>query len=165
MYQRDCMDSNIENQLIMILSDLNKVEGIDSSLIADSNGTVICHNMSRGTDTSLFGPMAHVITSSSKRLLNSANGGEIQRVLVESYGGKALFLHLENIYFIVLMEISANVGLVMVSAKRAAQEIIKLTKDMVIVVPVEEEIAIVPNEIEAQSEEKITAQDEIEVPS
>ncbi len=164
MCQRDYMDSNIENQLTMILSDLNKVEGIDSSLIADSNGAVICHTMSRRTDTSLFGHMAHVITSSSKRLLNSANGGEIQRVLVESHGGKALFLHLENTYFIVLMEISANVGLVMVSAKRAAKDIIKLTKDMVPAAPVEEEVIATQDEVEAPSEE-ITTPDETEVPS
>lgn len=133
------MDSNIENQLTRILSDLNKVEGIVGSLIADNRGNVLCHNMSQGTDTSLFGPMAHVIISSSKRLLVSADQGEIQRVLVESYGGKALFLHLENTYFVVLMEISANVGLVMVSAKRTVTEIIEITKDIVPVVPVEEE--------------------------
>ena len=142
MNQRGYMDSNIENQLIKILSNLDKVDGIDGSLIADSNGNVLCHTMSRGTDTSLFGPMANVIMSSSKRLLNSANGGEIQRVLVESDEGKALFLHLENTYFIVLMEISANVGLVMVSAKRAVREIVKLTKDIIWAVPVEEEIIV-----------------------
>ena len=157
MNQRDYMDSNIENQLTKILSNLNKVEGIDGSLIADSNGNVLCHTMSRGTDTSLFGPMANVIMNSSKRLLNSANGGEIQRVLVESNGGKALFLHLENTYFIVLMEISANVGLVMVSAKRAVREIVELTKDIIWAAPVEEEIIV-------DSQEEITVtSEEIEV--
>jgi len=160
------MDSNIENQLIRILNGLNKVDGIDSSLIADSNGNVICHNMSRRTDTSLFGPMAHVITSSSKRLLNSANQGEIQRVLVESREGKALFLHLGNTYFITLMEISANVGLVMVSAKRVAQEIIEITRDMVPVLPVEEELIPVSYEgtpvtsQETEISEGITIEDE-----
>ena len=142
------MDSNIENQLIKIINDLNKINGVEGNLIVDSNGNVMCHSMSRGTDTSLFGSMAHVITSSSKRLLNSANQGEIQRVLVESHGGKALFLHLGNVHFIVLMEISANVGLVMVSAKRAALEIIELTKDMVLVEPVEEVPAPTPEKTE-----------------
>lgn len=131
------MDSNIESQLITILNDLSKTNGIEGNLIVDSNGNVICHNMSRGTDVSLFGSMAHVITGSSKRLLNSTNQGDIQRVLVESHNGKALFLHLGNVHFIVLMEISANVGLVMVSAKRAALEIIELTKDMAPIKPVE----------------------------
>lgn len=147
IYQSGYMGSNIENQLTKILSDLNKIDGVNSSLIADSNGNVICHNMTRRTDTSLFGSMAHVITSSSKRLLNSANQGEIERVLVESDGGKALFLHLGNVHFIVLMEISANVGLVMVSAKRSALEIIELTKDMISIEPVGEE-AIATSEME-----------------
>jgi len=125
------MDSEIETQLNKILVDLNKIEGIESSLIADSNGNIISHTMSRSADISLFGPMAHVITGSSERLLNSANAGKIERVLVESKEGKAFFLHLGNIYFIVLMQISANVGFVMVSAKRAASEIVELTKDLV----------------------------------
>ncbi|MEN6553809.1 MAG: roadblock/LC7 domain-containing protein [Methanobacterium sp.] len=150
------MDSDIESQLIRTLNNLDKVEGIDGSLIADDNGNVLCHTMSRGTDTSLFGPMAHVIMSSSKRLLNSADSGEIQRVLVESYGGKTLFLHLENTYFIVLMEISANVGLVMVSAKRAAKDIMKITRGIVWEVPVEEEVLI-----DSQEEIQATSTSEV----
>ena len=158
MNQRGYMDSDIENQLIRTLNNLDKVEGIDGSLIADDTGNVLCHTMSKGTDTSLFGPKAHVIMGSSKRLLSSADGGEIQRVLVESYGGKTLFLHLDNTYFIVLMEISANVGLVMVSAKRAAKEIMEITRGMVWEVPVEEEVII-----DSQEEIPVTS-NETEVP-
>ncbi|MBI5681068.1 MAG: roadblock/LC7 domain-containing protein [Methanobacterium sp.] len=152
------MDADIENQLIRILSDLNKINGIESSLIADSNGNVMYHSMSRGTDTALFGSMAHVITGSSKRLLKSANQGKIERVLVESHGGKALFLHLGNVHFIVLMEISANVGLVMVSAKRIALQIVEITKDMVPIEPIEEII-------EAPPEEKVPVTSKTEVPA
>jgi predicted regulator of Ras-like GTPase activity (Roadblock/LC7/MglB family) len=148
------MDSSTENQLINILIDLNRIDGVESGLISDSNGNVLCHSMSRGTDTSLFGPMAHVITSSSKRLLSSADQGEIERVLVESKEGKALFLHLGNVYFIVIMEVSANVGFVMVSAKRAALNIIELTKDMVFVETVEEE-AEVPEEVSSAPKSEI----------
>ena len=74
--------------------------------------------------------MAHVITSSSKRLLNSSNQGEIQRILVESEYGKALFLHLGKVQFIVLMKNRANVGLIMVSSKGPAEKIVDLTKDL-----------------------------------
>lgn len=151
------MDSNIENQLVKIINDLGKIKGIEGNLIVDSNGNIICHNMSRGTDISLFGSMAHVITGSSKRLLNSTNQGEIERVLVESHGGKALFLHLGNVHFIVLMEISANVGLVMVSAKKSALEIIELTKDMVSVKTAEESSVLekVPEKTEIDKRIKI----------
>ena len=158
MNQRGYMDSDIENQLIRTLNNLDKVEGIDGSLIADDTGNVLCHTMSKRTDTSLFGSMAHVIMGSSKRLLNSADGGEIQRVLVESYGGKALFLHLDNTYFIVLMEISANVGLVMVSAKRAAKNIMEITRGIVWEVPVEQKVIM-----DSQEEIPVTS-NETEVP-
>lgn len=117
------MDSKLENQLMGILMDLNKIDGVKSSLISNSSGNVICHTMSSKTDTYLFGPMAHVITSSSKKLLGSANQGQIGRVLVESKKGKALFLHPGNIHFILLMDASANIGFVMISAKRAAKDI------------------------------------------
>ena len=163
MNQCGYMDSDIENQLIKTLNNLDKFEGIDGSLIADDSGNVLCHTLSKGTDTSLFGPMAHVIMSSSKRLLSSANGREIQRVLVESYGGKALFLHLKNTYFIVLMEISANVGLVMVSAKRAAKDIMEITRGIVWESPVEEEVIIdSQEEVPVTSTEILEAQDSSE---
>ncbi|MBM4240914.1 MAG: hypothetical protein FJ150_04540 [Euryarchaeota archaeon] len=133
--------SNI-NQLENVLNDLSKVDGVNGSLIADGDGNVLSHRMSKGADVSLFGPMAHVITSSSKRLLTSAKQGEIQRVLVESKEGKALFLHLGNVLFIVLMETRANIGLVMISAKKAASQIAEFTKDMIPIISEELEVPI-----------------------
>lgn len=149
------MDSKIGTQLTKILIDLNKIEGIEGSLIADGNGDIISHSMSQNSDIALFGPMAHVITSSSKRLLNSANQGEIEGVLVESEGGKALFLHLENVHFIILMNISANIGLVRISAKRSADEIVKLTKDLVPAESLEEITAPIPEKTEIDKRIKV----------
>lgn len=157
------MDSKLENQLTAILIDLNRIDGVESSLISDSNGNVICHSMSRGTNISLFGPMAHVITSSSKRLLSSANQGEIERVLVESLKGKALFLHLGNVHFILLMDISANVGFVMVSAKRAALNIIELTKDIVFEESIEEQVEEIEVTEEVIEEAKEPAEEPAEI--
>ncbi|WP_414469449.1 roadblock/LC7 domain-containing protein [Methanobacterium sp. ACI-7] len=152
------MDPNVENQLIRILNDLNRIDGVESSLITDSSGNVVCHSMSKGTDTTLFGPMAHVITSSSKRLLNSTNQGEIERVLVESGRGKALFLQLGNVNFILLMDIRANVGLVIVSAKRASSEIIEITKDF----PAETFAEDIPQEV-AVTEEILEVEEKSEI--
>lgn len=130
------MDSSTETQLNDILADLNRIYGVESCLISDSNGNVLGHSMSG--DTSLFGPMAHVITSSASMLLDSANQGQIERVLVESKEGKALFLHPGDVHFIILMETHANVGFVMLSAKRAALKIREITKDIIFKGPDEE---------------------------
>jgi predicted regulator of Ras-like GTPase activity (Roadblock/LC7/MglB family) len=123
-------DSDLKVELEWIMNDLGKVDGVEGSLIVDRVGNILSQRILPDIDVDLFGPMAHVITSSSKRLLNSSNQGEIQRVLVESENGKALFLHLGNVQFIVLMENHANVGLILVSSKRAAEKIISLTKDL-----------------------------------
>ena len=121
---------NLKMELERIINDLGKVEGVDGSLIVDGQGNILSHRILKNIHIGLFGPMAHVITSSSKRLLNSSNQGQIQRILVESEHGKALFLHLGNVHFIVLMNKQANVGLILVSSKRAAEKIVELTKDL-----------------------------------
>jgi len=74
-----------------------KVEGVEGALIVDNNEEVLSQHILQDVDISLFGPMAHVITSSSKRLLSASNQGNIQRVLVESENGKAFFLDLGNV--------------------------------------------------------------------
>jgi predicted regulator of Ras-like GTPase activity (Roadblock/LC7/MglB family) len=122
--------NNLKVELERIVNDLGKVDGVEGSLIIDGKGDILSQRILLDIDIGLFGPMAHVITSSSKRLLNSSNQGEIQRILVESEYGKALFLHLGTVQFIVLMKNRANVGLIMVSSKRAAEKIVELTKDL-----------------------------------
>lgn len=156
----------MEKQLKEILDDLSKVSGIDGSLIVDGDGNVLCHHMLEESDVSLFGSMAHVITSSSKRLLNAAEQGKIERVLVESREGKVLFLHLGNVNFIVLMESGANLGLVMISAKKAANKIVRITADLFPIVSEELEVPpeIPPEKVELE-EEKVEIQHEVEIKS
>ncbi len=131
-------DNNLKVELERIVNDLGKVDGVEGGLIVDCNGDILSQRILQDIDISLFGPMANVITSSSKRLINSSNQGKIQRVLVESENGKALFLDLGKVHLIVLMKNHANVGLIMVSSKRAAEKIIELTKDLEIVIEADE---------------------------
>jgi predicted regulator of Ras-like GTPase activity (Roadblock/LC7/MglB family) len=133
-------DNNLKVELERIVNDLGKVEGVEGAIIVDNNEEILSQRIIQDVDISLFGPMAHVITSSSKRLLSSSNQGNIQRVLVESGNGKALFLDLGNLHFVVLMENRANVGLIMVSSKRAAEKIKELTKDLKLKIRSEEKI-------------------------
>jgi len=133
-------DNKLNVELERIVNDLGKVEGVEGALIVDSNEKILSQRILQNVDISLFGPMAHVITSSSKRLLSSSNQGNIQRVLVESKNGKALFLDLGNVHFVVLMKNRANVGLIMVSSKRAAKKIKELIKDLKVVIKPEEKM-------------------------
>jgi predicted regulator of Ras-like GTPase activity (Roadblock/LC7/MglB family) len=131
-------DNNLKVELERIINDLGKVDGVEGGLIVDCNGDILSQRILQDIDISLFGPMANVINSSSKRLINSSNQGKIQRVLVESKNGKALFLDLGKVHLIVLMKNHANVGLIMVSSKRAAEKIITLTKDLKVITEAKE---------------------------
>ncbi len=137
------MNSELKIELDKTTSELVKTDGVNGSLIVDINGEVLFHHVLQDLDIELFGPMSNVITGSSKRLIDVSNHGIIERVLVESEKGKALFLHLGNVLLIVLMENTANVGFIMIASKRAAQKIIDITKDLTIVQleELEEEIA------------------------
>lgn len=153
--------SNLKPNLDKILRDLGKINGVEGSLIADGNGEVLSHHILQYAGTDLFGPMAHVITSSSKRLTNVANQGEIERVLVESKKGKALFLHLGNVYFIVLMNQNANIGRIMISSKKQAEKIMVLTKDLS-PIQLEEKVAeqVAPKAAKISSKEEQAIKDE-----
>jgi predicted regulator of Ras-like GTPase activity (Roadblock/LC7/MglB family) len=151
-------DNNLKVELERIVNDLGKIEGVEGAIIVDSNEEILSQRIIQDIDISLFGPMAHVITSSSKRLLSSSNQGNIQRVLVESGNGKALFLDLGNLHFVVLMENRANVGLIMVSSKRAAEKIKELTKDHKLKIRSEEKI-----QEQLKVKKRITKEEPVEV--
>jgi predicted regulator of Ras-like GTPase activity (Roadblock/LC7/MglB family) len=160
-------DHDLMVKLERIINDLVKVDGVDGSLIVDDMGNILTQRILQDIDVDLFGPMAHVITSSSKRLLSSSNQGTIQRVLVESVNGKALFLHLGNVQLIVLMKNSANVGLILVSSKRSAEEIITLTKDLkpdISEPKYECEKPLIAEEISIKEKPNTTIAEEIKIP-
>jgi len=142
-------DTHLKMQLEKTTVDLDKTPDVEGILIVASDGRILHHNLRVDVDINLFGPMSQVISSSSLRLLNSSGQGEMERVLVESSGGKALFLGLEKVHLIILMQGSANVGMVLVNAKRASQKIHEVTRDLELEVPKEtivEEISI-PEEV------------------
>ena len=149
-------DTHLKMQLEKATVDLDKTTDVEGILIVASDGRILHHNLRVDVDINLFGPMSQVISSSSVRLLDSSGQGKMERVLVESSGGKALFLGLENVHLIILMQDTTNVGMVMVNAKRASKKIHELTKDIELEVP--EEIPI-PAEVPSQeipSQEPVT---------
>ncbi|HHY00354.1 MAG TPA: roadblock/LC7 domain-containing protein [Methanothermobacter sp.] len=131
------IDTPLKTQLEKATLDLDKTTDVEGILIVARDGRILHHNLRVDVDINLFGPMSQVISNSSDRLLSSSGQGELERVLVESSGGKALFLGLKNAHLIILMLDSANVGLVMVNAKRALQLINEVTQDLELEIPTE----------------------------
>ncbi len=147
-------ETRLKMQLEKATVDLDKTSDVEGILIVASDGRILHHNLRVDVDINLFGPMSQVISNSSLRLLNSAGQGEMERVLVESLRGKTLFLGLKNVHLIILMQDSANVGMVLVNAKRASKKIQEVTHDLELEVPEE-----IPIPEEAPVPEKVLAEE------
>jgi len=133
-------DTHLKMQLEKATVDLDKTTDVEGILVVANDGRILHHNLRVDVDINLFSPMSQVISSSSLRLLSSSGQGDMERVLVESSGGKILFLGVENGHLIILMRNSANVGMVLVNAKRASLKINETTHDLTLEVPTPEKI-------------------------
>lgn len=136
--------SKLKLKLEKALTSVNKITGVDGTLVVNNQGEILYSNLSY-KDVDLFGSMANIISNSSEKLLDLTKEGQIERVLVESIRGKALFLNLEKAHLVVLTNIKANIGMVILSSKKSAQ----LIKDM-------EEIKQIPDFIEEFEEVEVT---------
>jgi predicted regulator of Ras-like GTPase activity (Roadblock/LC7/MglB family) len=131
-------DSELKSKLEKALASVNSITGVDGTLVVDNQGEILYSNLSY-KDVDLFGSMANIISSSSEKLLDLSKEGQIERVLVESVRGKALFLSLEKAHLVVLTNNKANIGMVILSSKKSAN----LIKEM-------REIKEIPDYIEIE---------------
>ena len=134
-------DTHLKMQLENATVDLDKTTDVEGTLVVANDGRILHHNLRVDVDINLFSPMSQVISSSSLRLLNSSRQGDMERVLVESSKGKILFLSVENGHLIILMRNTANLGMVLVNAKRASQKINEATHNLTLEVLETEEIS------------------------
>ncbi len=112
--------SKIELKLEKTLNKVNNITGVDGTLVVDNQGGILYSSLS-SDNVDLFGSMANIISSSSEKLLDLSKQGLIERILVESVKGKALFLSLERAHLVVLTNKKANIGMIILSSKKSAK--------------------------------------------
>ncbi len=137
-------ESKLKLKLERALNNVENITGVDGTLVVNNQGEILYNSLSYA-DEDLFGSMANIISSSSEKLLELSKQGSTERVLVESVRGKALFLNMEKVHLVVLTNIKANIGMVILSSKKSAQ----LIKDL-------EEIKQIPDYIEEIEVEEVT---------
>lgn len=163
-------DSELKSKLEKALASVNSITGVDGTLVVDNQGEILYSNLSY-KDVDLFGSMANIISSSSEKLLDLSKEGQIERVLVESVRGKALFLSLEKAHLVVLTNNKANIGMVILSSKKSANLIKEMKEirdipDYVEVEPIPESVAEIKVSLKAEPEpsEELKVKEEIIVP-
>ncbi|MCK9151219.1 roadblock/LC7 domain-containing protein [Methanobacterium alcaliphilum] len=116
------MGSELKIKLKKTLEKIESIRGVDGTLVVDNQGEILYSNLS-SDDVLLFGSMANIISNSSEKLLDLSKKGSIERVLVESSNGKALFLNLEKAHLVLLLGKKTNIGMVILSSKKVAESI------------------------------------------
>ena len=58
-------DSELESKLEKALASVNRITGVDGTLVVDNQGEILYNNISY-KDVDLFGSMANIISSSSE---------------------------------------------------------------------------------------------------
>lgn len=163
-------DSKLKSKLEKALASVNSITGVDGTLVVDNQGEILYSNISY-KDVDLFGSMANIISSSSEKLLDLSKEGQIERVLVESVRGKALFLSLQKAHLVVLTNKKANIGMVILSSKKSANLIkemreIKEIPDYIEIEPTPEPVAEVKVDLKTEPEpsKELKVEEEITVP-
>lgn len=147
-------ESKLKLKLKKALNNVENITGVDGTLIVNNQGEILYNSLSYA-DEDLFGSMANIISSSSEKLLELSKQGSTERVLVESVRGKALFLNMEKVHLVVLTNIKANIGMVILSSKKSAQLIKDLKEIKQIPDYIEEiEVEMVPKPLETVLEPK-----------
>ncbi len=135
-------ESGLKLKLKNALINVENITGVDGTLVVNNQGEILYSSLSYADDD-LFGSMANIIGSSSEKLLELSKQGLTERVLVESVRGKALFLNMEKAHLVVLTNIKANIGMVILSSKKSAQ-IIKEMEDIKQIADYFEEVEMEP---------------------
>ena len=119
----------LSERLEEVLSDLTKVDGIESAVIATRDGLLIVADTLPGTHPETFAAMAATMLGAAKTATSNLKDEYVNRVIVESAdcrmiatgsGPKSLV--------VVLTEINSGLGLILIELEKGARKIDEILK-------------------------------------
>ncbi|AAM02538.1 roadblock/LC7 domain-containing protein [Methanopyrus kandleri] len=109
-----------------VLADLNRVAGVNGSMVASSDGLVVAEAVPPEVDPEIVGAIATTVYGSGERVIEEMELGELKQMLVESTDGKVVIIRVDDDALLVLIaDPDANLGLIRLKAREAAEEISK----------------------------------------
>jgi predicted regulator of Ras-like GTPase activity (Roadblock/LC7/MglB family) len=114
-----------------ILSSLRRVEGIRGAAIAGRDGLVISHCLPTGYNADRLAAMAAAVFGTGEMTCRELDQGPFKRCIMEAEKGRVLYTGAgEEAILATLVEIDANLGLVILALRRAAEEVERLLRHM-----------------------------------
>ena len=109
--------------MLETLNQLNKVRGVQGSLVVGRDGLVIASDFGMEANEGALGAVSSQILSSLQAALHRMNMGEFDRFMVSGTKGKILLVDAGSALLMVLLDKDVNIGLVGVEIKTAAEAI------------------------------------------
>jgi len=110
------MGASIDRMIEEILDNFNhSVEGIRASVVATSDGLPIASAMREDTDLAMVAALGAAIMGSSKSAVATLNLKGYENTMINAGGGKIVVTAFSMACLIVVLEPTANTGLVLIS--------------------------------------------------
>lgn len=107
-----------------ILSELNKAgSGILGSMVVGEDGIPICTDFSTPINDEMVAALVSSITNSANKVIQKLTQGEMESFIIETESNKIFLQNSRLGYLVILTNADANLGLVRVEMKTAAQRL------------------------------------------
>ncbi len=105
------------------LSDLNKTPGIIGSFVVGEDGIMIASDFMTEENVDIMGALASSIINSAGKVVQKLNQGKINAFFLETDKNKIFFQQTKTGFLVAVTTIDANIGLIRVEMKLAAQKL------------------------------------------
>ena len=119
----------LSERLNEVLSDLKKVDGIESTAIATRDGLLIAANTFMGTHPETFAAMSATILGAAEAATSNLKNGSVNRIIVESEDCRMVTMGSgPKSLVVVLTEVNSGLGLILVELEKGARRINEILK-------------------------------------
>jgi predicted regulator of Ras-like GTPase activity (Roadblock/LC7/MglB family) len=118
------MGASIDRMIEDILDNFNhSVDGIRASVVATSDGLPIASAMREDTDLAMVAALGAAIMGSSKSAVTTLRLKEYDNTMINAVGGKIVVTAFSMACLIVVLEPTANTGLVLIALNDVKKKI------------------------------------------
>ena len=115
----------VRSQLVSVLKDMEtKDPEIEGSVLLRSDGLILATALAEGIDRDLVAAMSASLLNVSSRVLEELNRGKVENVIVRGENGVVMVISvMPEIVLAAIAKKDANLGLMLVEMRRAAEKI------------------------------------------
>lgn len=113
--------------MLDILKKINKIGSVKGSLVIGADGLVIASDLSGSQDAGELAAVASSVSAALDNALTRLNAGHFDRFIMNGSDGSLVLQQIDSAILLTLVRKDANMGMVLVELKEAAQSLSERT--------------------------------------